>query len=136
MAPYRYLDHTADLGLEITAPSLPELFRDTGRAIFETQVAGPVAADQDLALELSADSPEDLLLDWCRELLYNFSARGFVPQIYDLTIAGLTLKARIKGGIFDPKRNRVKLEIKNPTYHKLKVEKLAGAYRATLVLDV
>jgi SHS2 domain-containing protein len=136
MAGYRYLDHTADLGLEVTSRSLTELFCDTGRAIFETQVAGPVAADQELDFNLSADSLEDLYLDWCRELLYRFSVRGFVPQTYDLTIKDLTLKARIRGGIFDPNKNRVKLEIKNPTYHKLKIEKLPDAYRATIILDV
>lgn len=135
MAPYRYLDHTADLGLEITSASLSELFIDAGRAIFETQIAGPVAADREINFELKAGSLEDLFLDWCRELLYNFSVGVFIPQIYDLELKDLSLKARIRGGSFDPKKNRVKLEIKNPTYHKLNVEKLTHGYRATIILD-
>jgi len=135
MAPYRYLDHTADLGLEITSASLIDLFVDTGRAIFETQIANPVPADREIAFELSAGTLEDLFLDWCRELLYNFSVRGLVPQSYELTFLNLTLKAKIRVGLFDPQKNRVKLEIKNPTYHKLKVEKLTKGYRATIILD-
>jgi SHS2 domain-containing protein len=136
MSGYRYLDHTADLGLEVTSPSLTELFCDTGRALFETQVSGPVAADQDLVFELTAVSIEELFLDWCRELLYNFSVRGFIPRTYDLTLNDLNLKARIKGGIFDPEKNRITMEIKNPTYHKLQIEKLPDAYRLTIILDV
>jgi len=136
MSGYRYLDHTADLGLEVTSPTLIELFSDTGRALFETQVSGPVAADQDLAFELTAVSLEELFLDWCRELLYNFSVRGFIPQIYDLTLNDLSLKARIQGGVFDPEKNRIMMEIKNPTYHKLQIERLADAYRLTIILDV
>jgi SHS2 domain-containing protein len=136
MTAYRYLDHTADLGLEVTSATLTDLFIDTGRAIFETQIADPVTADREINFELSADSLEDLFLDWCRELLYNFSVRGFVPQNYELTFKDLTLKAKVRGGLFDPQKNKVKLEIKNPTYHKLKIEKLPDAYRATIILDV
>lgn len=135
MAPYRYLDHTADLGLEITSASLTDLFADTGRAIFETQVAGPMLEDQERTFTLSAGSLEDLFLDWCRELIYNFSVGGFVPRTYDLKIQDLTLRAKIRGGLFDPEKNKVKLEIKNPTYHKLKVEKITDGYRATIILD-
>jgi len=135
MTPYRYLDHTADLGLEVTSPTLTDLFIDTGRAIFETQVSGPVPADREVDFKLAADSLEDLFLDWCRELLYNFSVRSFVPQSYELTFQDLTLKAKLRGGLFDPQKNKVKMEIKNPTYHKLKVEKLAHGYRATIILD-
>ena len=135
MAPYRYLDHTADLGLEITSASLIDLFADAGRAIFETQVAGPVPEDREINFALSAGSLEELFLDWCRELLYNFSVGGFVPRNYDLTINDLTLRAKIRGGLFDSEKNEVKLEIKNPTYHRLRVEKIPNGYRATIILD-
>lgn len=114
---------------------MTDLFIDTSRAIFETQIADPIPADREINFELSADSLEDLFLEWCRELLYNFSVRYFVPQSYELTFRDLTLKATLRGGLFDPQKNKVKMEIKNPTYHKLKVEKLARGYRATIILD-
>jgi len=134
--PYQYLDHTADLGLEITGATLNELFINTGRAIFETMVAGPVPADRAVSIRLNADTREDLLLDWCRELLYRFSVRSFVPQRYDVKVDGLSLSARLKGGRFSPGRNTVKMEIKNPTYHHLKVTESKNGYTAVIVFDV
>lgn len=136
MDDYRYLDHTADLGVEIEGNTLEALFITAGRAIFETQIRGSVAADREITFELTAESLEDLFIEWCRELLYRFSVQGFIPQQYDLKIAGFQLKAVIKGGSFDPAKHAVKLEIKNPTYHRLKIEKLPDLYRATIVFDV
>jgi SHS2 domain-containing protein len=136
MGDYRYLDHTADLGVEIEADTLEALFITAGRAIFETQIRGPVALDREIVFELNAESLEDLFIDWCRELLYRFSVQGFIPHQYNLAIAGFRLKAVIKGGSFDPAQHAVKLEIKNPTYHDLKIEKLPDLYRATIVFDV
>ena len=136
MAAYRYLDHTADLGIEITGRTRKQLFINAGRAIFETQVRGPVAAGREIRFALAADSLADLFIEWCRELLYRFAVRGFIPRRYDLELEGLRLRAALKGDIFDPKRHAVKLEIKNPTYHRLKVEKRPDGYRATIVFDV
>lgn len=113
-----------------------DLFVNTGRAIFETMVAGPVPADRAVSIRLRADTREDLLLDWCRELLYRFSVKNFVPRSYDVTVSGLKLVARLKGGQYDPSRNTVKMEIKNPTYHRLKVTESTSGYQAVIVFDV
>lgn len=136
LKPYRYLDHTADLGLEITGQTMNELFVNTGRAVFETMVAGPVPADRTASIRLRAETREDLLLDWCRELLYRFSVRGFIPQRYEVKVDGLALSARLKGGRFDPGRNTVKMEIKNATYHHLEITESSSGFKAVIVFDV
>jgi len=134
--PFRYLDHTADLGVEVTGKTLSELFVNTGRAIFETMVAGPVLINRTASIRLSADTREDLLLDWCRELLYRFAVRSFVPQRYDVKVDGRSLSARLRGGRFDPIRDTVKMEIKNPTYHHLEISESSSGFKAVIVFDV
>lgn len=133
---YSFIDHTADLGFEIIGATMEKLLANAGRALFETQIAGTFIEKKEIAIELTSETAEDLLVDWCRELLYNFSVSAFIPCRYDITIDDLHLKAGVRGDILDRARHRVKIEIKNATYHNLKVEKTSSGYRATIIFDV
>lgn len=134
--PYRYIDHTADLGIEVWARNIEELFAHTGQAIFETQIEGDVRADLERHITLQAESVEELFVDWCRELLYNFSVEGFIPAAYEICISDHALDAHLRGDRFDPQRHRVRLEIKNPTYHGLVIEEKDDVTRARIIFDV
>ncbi|UCF70564.1 MAG: archease [candidate division WOR-3 bacterium] len=133
---YQYTDHTADLGIETWGRSLDELFANIGRAIFETQLTGSVNADKEKSIDLRSESLEDLFIDWCRELLYNFSVHGFIPSEYTISVRETSLQAVLRGDKFDPTRHRVKLEIKNPTYHDLSIVKEKHEFRAKIIFDV
>ncbi len=134
---YKYLNHTADLGIEVEAKSIEELFVNTARAIFETQIKGKVSKREKIDFEIKSVSLEELLIEWCRELLYNFAVKGFIPAEYDIVInPSYELKAKLKGDIFDKNKHQIKLEIKNATYHKLNVQKVNDHYWAQLIFDV
>lgn len=134
--PYKYLDHTADLGIEICGEGLEELFANIGRAIFETQIAGTVRKNKERSIHLIGDALGDLIIDWCRELIYLFSVEGFIPGEYEIRIAEKSLKAHLRGDRFDRQRHRVRIEIKNPTYHDFLLEEKKGRYRARIIFDV
>uniref|UniRef100_A0A7C6EJL1 Archease n=1 Tax=candidate division WOR-3 bacterium TaxID=2052148 RepID=A0A7C6EJL1_UNCW3 len=135
--PYKYLNHTADLGIEVEGKTLEELFINTGKAIFETQIDGEIDNKEKLSFELKSVSLEELLIEWCRELLYNFAVKGFIPKDYNIKItSGYELNACLTGDIFDKKRHQVKLEIKNATYHNLSIDKKNDKYIATIIFDV
>lgn len=136
MTPFRFLDHTADLGIEVTESSLIGLFVLIGNVIFDAQIKGRREEKRSIAITCCSDSLADLLVDWCRELLYNFSVHGFIPVQYRIQIKDTTLSAEIRGDVFDGTRHAVKTEIKNVTYHDLNIEKTATGYRATVVFDV
>jgi len=133
---YEYIDHTADLGLRVYGKNLEELFINIARAIFETQIRGKITAKKETKIDLHSESIEELFIDWCRELVYNFSMHGFIPANYDVKIDHYSLKAKLWGDIFDPKRHKIKLEIKNPTYHDFQLEKKDGYYQASIIFDV
>lgn len=134
--PYRYLDHTADLGIEVTGKDFPELLANAGRAIFETQIRGTIEMNQMQSLRLKSDSIEDLFIDWCRELLYYFSVHAFIPRDYDITFEDLSIDARLRGDTFDTTRHHVRIEIKNPTYHELKIQQNDQGFLARIIFDV
>ena len=133
---YKYIDHTADLGIEICGQGLEELFSHIGRAIFETQIIGTIRETKEHSIELASDSLGDLIIDWCRELLYIFSVEGFIPKKYQIEIEGLSLQANLRGDDFDTNRHRVRIEIKNPTYHAFFLEEKNGAYKTRIIFDV
>jgi len=134
--PYRYIDHTADLGVEVLGVDITDLFANVGRAIFETQVRGKLKSDNEKSIVIQGESLEDLFIDWCRELLYNFSVDGFIPANYQICIKGYSLQAKLHGDLYDPKRHRIRIEIKNPTYHNLQIEKDDQGFRAKIIFDV
>ena len=133
---YKYIDHTADLGIRVYGKTLDDLFINIGKAIFETQISGRVAIKKKITIELSSESIEDLFIDWCRELLYHFSVHGFIPQKYQVSIRDTSLTAQLTGDIFDQNQHTVRMEIKNPTYHNFSLKKTRARYRATIIFDV
>lgn len=137
MKPYKYINHTADLGIEVYAKTIKGLFINIAKAIFETQIKGKILTNQDLHFEISGPTLEELFIEWCRELLYRFSVSGFIPEVYKISLIDQNrLIADLKGDIFDTKRHRIKLEVKNPTYHNFSIKKMDNGYRAIIIFDV
>ncbi|KPK62262.1 hypothetical protein AMJ83_11320 [candidate division WOR_3 bacterium SM23_42] len=112
------------------------LFVNIGKAIFETQIQGKIMADKKQSIILKGESLEDLFIDWCRELLYNFSVHGFIPVDYEVSVENSSIRAHLRGDVYDANRHRVKLEIKNPTYHNFVIEKRKKGLRARIIFDV
>ncbi|MEN8377073.1 MAG: archease [Gemmatimonadota bacterium] len=148
----RAIEHTADLGLDIEAPTLPELFHRAAAGMFMLvlgrEEAGEAEADQApgeapsagnadtvRSLSLSAVDLPALLVAWLRELLY-------LHQVEELTYASAdfetldeagSLKAQVKLAPASPETVR---EIKGVTYHQLAVVRQDGGWRARVVFDV
>ncbi len=133
---YHYIDHTADLGIEVYGKTPTQLFINIAKAIFETQVAGKLQIKKEIKIDLEAESIEELFIDWCRELLYNFSVHGFIPKKYKVTVKKNHLQAVLSGDKFDRNRHRIMIEIKNPTYHNFNIKKSKNGFQATIIFDV
>lgn len=140
---YRDLDHTSDLGMEIAGRDLPELFRNACFALFDNILNLEAVQTPDLrSITLESATLQELFLDWLRELLFRFSTEYFAVKDATVNIRpgsdaeSWRLAAVAKGEKFDPKRHRVKIEIKTPTYHMYAITKDENGYRATVILDV
>ena len=76
---HEVIEHTADIGLRVWAPSLEDVFAEA--AIGLIGVMGSAEGDaitEHVALE--AADLDALLVDWLSEVLFLFEARNVVPQ--------------------------------------------------------
>ncbi len=138
---YQVFDHTADIGLEVRAPTLRMLFEHAAFAVFdimlETDPVGAPDDSDDLDLSVAAADLEELMVRWLAELLYLHDAKGVVPRRFSVTdISADRLAARVTWESYDPHRHHVKTEVKAVTYHQASVRQEGGLWRARLVLDV
>ena len=138
----RQLDHTADVGFEVTAPSLAGVFEGAARAllgvIFEGEPAA--AAGEQQELELEAPELETLLVRWLDELIYRVQTLGEVPLQTRVRLqpgeAGWRLSAELKVVPFARLADCFAGEVKAATYHGLRIEQEDGRWRARVILDV
>jgi SHS2 domain-containing protein len=131
----RFIEHTADFGLEVEAPSLEECFARVAAGLFssfaeEAPAAGP--APRTVELTLSASSLEELLVLWLEELLYRTETERLAFRAFKVdAIEGLRLHGWAKGvpGAGEP-------PIKGVTRHDLSVRRVGDVWRAHVILDV
>lgn len=138
---YRPIEHTADTGLEVEAPSLAELFVDCLRGmtdcITELDRVVPVSRHR---LRVRAGDLGRLLVEWLSEAVYLFEVEDLLLSRAEVEIrespAGFELESTVAGEPFDPDRHPVKIAIKAVTYHQLAVEQTADGWRARVIFDI
>jgi SHS2 domain-containing protein len=131
---YRWIDHTAELELEIEAASAEEVLGDA-LAAFRELVRGDETATgerSERALEVSAPDRAALLAEWLEELIYLAETEGFVPE----QLASLELGEGRARGLVQGRRGSPPDLVKAATYHGLRFEREGEVWRAGAVLDV
>lgn len=141
--PYRPLDHTADIGVEIEAPSRKALFEEALQAFTEAVAElGKVEPARQRWIELAAETAEDLLVLFLEELLYLFEVDGLLfrrarVEIDEATTGeGLSLAAVLEGEPYDPAKHPIKVLIKGVTYHRLAAEPRGGGWYGRVIFDI
>lgn len=129
---FRWLEHTAELGLEIEAPSREAVFEEA-LAAFAELVGGADGPLMTREVEVEADEPGLLLVEWLSELLYLADAEQFVPErIASFELGNGGLRATIEGRRGEPRQL-----LKAVTLHRLEFrEDDTVGWRAHVVLDV
>jgi SHS2 domain-containing protein len=135
---YRFLEHTADMGIEAEGGSLEELFANAARGlrdmIFDTLPRS--AATTAIEISLEGFDKEELLVSWLNEILYIIAVRHFVPLTFEvLAVAEKRISARLSGVGYKDEIG-IQREVKAATYHGLKLEQVAKGWRARLFVDL
>lgn len=141
--PYRPLDHTADIGVELEAPSREALFEEALQAFTDAvTVLEKVEPATERRIELAAQIPEDLLVLFLEELLYLFEVDGLLfrrtrVEIEEATTGeGLSLAAVLEGEPYDPAKHPIKVLVKGVTYHRLAAEPRGGGWYGRVIFDI
>ena len=142
MGKFQYLEHTADIAVEIEGENLDDLLRTAAEAwqniVLEDSHPGQ---SQTRMLTLIANSPEELLVLFLNELNYFLLVKYWVPaQIRTLQILTgdgiLHLEAEVGGETFSKNRHRMAVEIKALTFYQLKINRVGTRLKTRLVFDV
>ena len=135
---YTILDHVADLGVEIHAQSLEDLFVGAARALFD--LLGTLESTRGSIVEtidIESQDLVELLHDWLSDLLFRSAARGRVFSEFRVcSLDSSHLRAEAVGEVFDPDRHSIEREIKAVTFHNLEIVEQDREWRATVIFDV
>jgi SHS2 domain-containing protein len=134
---FEFIDHTADAGIRVKAPTVEDLFATAALAFSElvTRVDS-VDCRVERRFKLQEDDIETLLVSWLQELLYLLDTEALVFARFQVTLHDLSLAATAWGDFFDPKIHPMKTEIKAVTYHQLEVTKSDQGWQAQVIFDI
>lgn len=141
MIPYRQIEHTADVGLEIYGSSINELFINSVKGLFylispRLKVARAEIPRSPSILELDSPTQEELLVHWLNEFIYNFFVKGLFPKAIRINeLKGKNIEAEVEFANYS-KAQRISLEIKAATYHDLSIQRINNKYQARVIFDV
>jgi SHS2 domain-containing protein len=130
---YRWVEHTAELELEIDAPTEEAVFADALEAIGELlDEEGPAGEPVSVELSLAGEERALLLADWLDELVFRAETEELIPssvEWIELRADGLLATVRAARGAPRPL-------VKGVTHHRLWFEPGGKGFRASIVLDV
>lgn len=149
---YRFLDHTADIGIEVYGANLEDLFSQAACALIELLTDRNVLnGEAERMIHVAGTDLDDLWVNYLREVLYLFQGDNFLVKdvlqekgsLRTVIIAesqdkgaGPGLDAHFSGEIYNPRRHVIKTEIKAVTYHKASVRRTPGGWRGVFIVDV
>jgi protein archease len=132
--PFRILDHTADIGIEATAPDIPSLFSEAVRACAAVMLDGePPDAVAPVPVAVEADDPGALLAALLGEALWTFESTSRLPVAAEIEVSSTTAAGTF--GVVDD-ATIAGPAIKAVTYHQLLVERTPEGFRAQVFFDV
>ena len=135
---YEIFEHTADLGIRVSAADLNTLFIEAGKGLFSVIVENlnDVHKNQERIIEIAGTDKEYLFFDWLSELLYCFETEHLLCSEFDVTVSETGLKAKVRGEAVDFQRHLLSHEVKAVTYHCLNVEQTSRGWEAEVILDI
>ncbi|OAG27812.1 archease [Thermodesulfatator autotrophicus] len=135
---YETFEHGADIGVRGIGRTLEEAFINAAKALFSLVVINleEVKPKKEVSFELSAETLEDLFIEWLNRLLTEAGMENLVFCEFHCEIKDLKLKGQAKGEPINENRHELGVEVKGATYTMLKVEKINGLWLAQCVVDV
>jgi len=135
---YKLIDHTADFGMHVCAPSVKELFQHAALALMDQLVeAAKPCERQTRQLSVEGSDWPDLMVNWLREILFLWD--GKERLVRSVKIEALTdnkLNAEVQTEAFSPQHHVIKTEIKAVTYHQIQVVDRGHQWEAMIIFDI
>lgn len=136
MAPemFEELEHTADWAIKVRGSDFPSLF--VNAAIGMMDLAGVSlgeGAGNARRIELEADDPETLLVDWLSELVVSLELEAEGYRDFEIEVSR---DWRLTGTVTAVPIQSMEKPIKAVTYNELQIAEASDHLEATVVFDV
>lgn len=136
--PYKLFAHTADLGVEVSGPSLEDVYRNAAEALFNIlSDISTIETRKMLLRKVKGMGREDLLINFLRELLNLWNRDHFLVKFCEvLEATPQHLTVRLSGEVYNPLMHPINREIKAVTYHQTSLVHNKRGWKGRFVLDV
>ena len=136
------IDHTGDIGIQVAASTLPQLFERAALGMFRVLTdLDAVQTPDATTISVEGRDREALMVRWLSELNYRHTVDdvlygAFKVKSIDETDDGLTLKATARGESIDPDRHTVYTEIKAITFHGMEIRETDNGWTVQVIFDM
>jgi len=138
---HKFIDHTADIAVEITADSFEGLIKQSLIA-FNESVLDSInnQTDEILEIDLQDAGREGLLVSFLNEINYLLSVKKWISKSIDeITVIHrmniYELNFKITGSRLTAK-DSLKEEIKSVTYHQMEIKEMDGKLSTRIIFDI
>lgn len=127
MGKFEVFEHTADVGIRANGIDINDAFQSAAQGMFSIITdLDKIQSVGEYRIHLTAQDPEQLLVDWLSELLYLHSVSQIMFSEFKVEIIKegeiWRLDGLAKGEYFEPDKHPYHTEIKAVTHHILKVD--------------
>ncbi len=138
VTPYKFLEHTADAGIEATGATLEETLASAADGLAGCLCDIRTVRERgSRRFDVTAADTESLLVDWLNEINFAFEVDRFAFRRFRVErIEGASLHATGYGEPLDPARHHPGEQVKSVTHHGVKVEKTPQGWLARVYLDI
>lgn len=135
-----WLEHTADAGFHVSAPSPGRVYEQAVAALRSLLLGNAVVEPRcRIPLRLEGEDRAERLVALLEEVIFRLEVERFVTagaEVQEDSVGPGSLSLHLIGEPWDPARHRVLCEVKAVTYHRLSFMEEAGGARATVVVDL
>lgn len=135
---FRYLEHTADIGIVAWGQSLAAAFEAAAEAL--TGLLCEIAEVRELECEeigVQAQDRDSLLVNWLNEINFRFEADRHVFRRFEIVdLRSTALSARAWGEPLAPRRHHPGEQVKAVTYHGLRIDEAPGRCEVQVIVDI
>jgi SHS2 domain-containing protein len=127
---YRFVEHTAELEVELEADSAEAILEEAVRMFAE--LVGPGHGERvELEVSLEASDLPALLAVWIEELVFLSETEKLIPESTDVAVSDCRVSGVLRG-----RRGRPRPIVKAVTLHRLHFQQIDGVWRGRVVLEV
>ena len=135
---YRLTKRQSELAVRVIGGSRADLFANSAFALFDVMAdVEKIDIKERINLEVEGTDPDDLMVNWMRELLYLYQGSGYLLKEFNIReVRDTVVKAEVCGEKIDPDRHEIKQEIGSVAFNKSRMEKTGNQWIAQLIFEL